>query len=229
VQYAGLIKDNMNHTTCCRKSFLYPPLQLNIDIQKEYIMLRIIVINLVLLLIRPGLLHSQTVPFISFNVEPGADRTVLFQWRVTPEADTLYFEVERGRDKGTWERIAHVAVQESHQYSSTDPQPGEGLIYYRVRQVGSGERYLYTQVKWVQISKTGELYIWPNPAKNILHVKTPFVKGSMDVVNPEGKLMLKISVINFITDVPTARLSKGIYFLHVRYGNEILVEKFVKE
>ncbi len=41
--------------------------------------------------------------------------------------------------------------------------------------------------------------------------------------------MLKISITGFITDVPIVRMSKGIYFIHVRYNNETLVEKFVKE
>ena len=189
----------------------------------------IVVVSFVFLLISPGLLHSQTKPFILFDVLPGADHTVLTQWRMTPEIDTLPFEVERSRDKRTWERIASVAAHSSHQYSSTDTQPGEGLIYYRVRQVGSKGKFLYTGVNWVQISETGKLYIWPNPAKSVLHVKTPYVKGSMDIIDPGGKHILKITITDFITDIPTIRLSKGIYFLHVRYENEILVEKFVKE
>jgi hypothetical protein len=195
-------------------------------------MLRIkimVVISLVFLLSSPGLLHSQTKPFILFDVLPGADHTVLTQWRMTPEIDTLPFEVERSRDKRNWERIASVAADSSHRYSSTDMQPGEGLIYYRVRQVGSKDRFLYTRLKWVQISETGKLYIWPNPAKSVLHVKTPYIKGSIDIIDPGGKHILKITITDFITDIPTIRLSRGIYFLHVRNENEILIEKFVKK
>jgi len=187
------------------------------------------VAGLVFLLIGPGLLHSQTEPFILFDVLPGADHTVLTQWRMAPETDTLPFEVERSRDKKTWERIASVAADSLHQYSSTDSQPGEGLIFYRVRQVDSKGRLLHTGVRWVQISESGKLYIWPNPAKSVLHVKTPYVKGRMDIIDPEGKHILKITITDFITNVPAIRLSKGIYFLHVRCENEILIEKFVKE
>jgi hypothetical protein len=189
----------------------------------------IVIAGLVFLLINPGLLYSQIKPFIFFNVLPGADHTVLMQWRMKPEIDTLPFEVERGRDKKIWERIVPVNPHLSHLYSITDRQAGEGLIYYRIKQAGGKDLSIYTDIKWVQISKTGKLYIWPNPANNVLHVKTPFIKGSLDIIDPGGRLMLKITITDFITDVPVLRLSKGIYFLHAKYKKEILVEKFAKE
>ena len=122
-----------------------------------------------------------------------------------------------------------MAADSLHQYSSTDREPGEGLIYYRVRQVGSKGSYLNTKIYWVQFSEKGRLFIWPNPANNVLHVKTPFTKGSIDIINAGGKQLLKIIITDFITDVPAIQLRKGIYFLHVRHENETLVEKFVKE
>jgi hypothetical protein len=189
----------------------------------------IAVVSIVFLLISPSLLHSQGKSFTLFDVIPASDHTVLIQWRMKPEMDSLPFEVERSMDKRTWKRIAALAAHSSHQYASTDTQPGEGLVYYRVRQVGSKSRFLYTGVNWVQFSEKGKLYIWPNLANNVLHVKTPYVNGSMDIIDAGGKQILKITITNFITDVPTDRLSKGFYFLYVRHANETLVEKFVKE
>jgi hypothetical protein len=188
-----------------------------------------VVACLVFLSINPGLLHSQIKAFIFFNVLPGADHTVLTQWKMKPEPDTLSFEVERSRDKKIWERIATLSPHLSHLYSFADREPGEGLIYYRIKQAGVKDLSIYTDIKWVQVSKTGKLYIWPNPANNMLHVKTPFIKGSLDILDPGGRLMLKIAITDLITDVPVLRLSKGIYILHAKYKNEILVEKFIKE
>ncbi|MFI5129126.1 MAG: T9SS type A sorting domain-containing protein [Chitinophagales bacterium] len=189
----------------------------------------IAVTSLVFLLFNPGQVYSQAEPFISFNVQPAMDGTVIIQWKALPGTDTFYFEVERSRDMKTWESIAHVTSQLSHQYSSIDPLPGLGLIYYRVRQAGAESHSFYTRIEWVQISNTGKLYIWPNPAKDMLHVRTPYASGSIEVLNPDGKLMLKISMINVVTDVPISRLSGGIYFLHVKHNQEDLVERFVKE
>jgi hypothetical protein len=188
----------------------------------------IIVVSFVFLLITPGPLHSQTKPFIFFDIRPSADHTVLTQWHMPPEVDTLPFQVEKSRDNRTWERIASVSAHLSHQYSYKDIHPGEGLIYYRVSQVDTRGKSLYSAINWVQFSETGKLYIWPNPTKDVLHVKTPYTNGSIDIINSEGKYILKITITNLITDVPTLRLSKGIYFLHVRHEKEILVGKFVK-
>jgi hypothetical protein len=63
----------------------------------------------------------------------------------------------------------------------------------------------------------------------VLHVKTPFVTGSIDIYDEGGMFILKQSINNFITDIATGRLSKGIYFLHIRHDKETFTEKFVKE
>ncbi|MDB5275675.1 MAG: hypothetical protein JWR61_630 [Ferruginibacter sp.] len=189
----------------------------------------IMVVSFVFLLFSPGKADSQTKPPFLFDVLPTANHTVLTQWSVPPGMDSLPFELERSRDNSTWKKIASVPVQPSHRYSSTDEQPGEGLIYYRIRQVGGKGKLLYSWVNWVQFSETGKLFIWPNPAKNMLHVKTPYINGRMDIINTEGREILKITITNLITDVPTIRLSKGIYVLHVRHENEMLVGKFVKD
>lgn len=176
----------------------------------------------------PGLLCSQTDKFISFEVKPGTGNTVIVEWRFRAEADTLPFEVERTRNQVIWERIAVVQPQ-VHHYISIDTYPGEGLVYYRVRQADPEKKLPYTPIKWVQIGKAGKLYIWPNPANDVLHVKVPFDRGSIDVVDPGGKLLQKLSITALVTDVPVYSLPRGIYFIRIRNENESLVEKFVKE
>jgi hypothetical protein len=51
----------------------------------------------------------------------------------------------------------------------------------------------------------------------------------MDIVDSRGKLIRKIIITDFITDLHIGSLAKGIYFLHIRNGNQLLVEKFIKE
>ncbi len=177
----------------------------------------------------PGLLHSETTAFASFDVQPYEGNIVIIQWSMTPERDTLPMEVERSRDRITWEKISLQPSQSSHQYFSIDSRPEDGLIYYRVRRTEGENKISYSDVRWVQVCKTDEVYIWPNPAKDILHVKTPFSKGSMDILDAGGKLMQKIAISGFNTEVPAACLSKGIYFLHIRHDDEVIVEKFIKE
>ncbi|HET9432082.1 MAG TPA: T9SS type A sorting domain-containing protein [Chitinophagaceae bacterium] len=176
-----------------------------------------------------GSLYSQKDSLLSFDVQPGNGNTVLIEWRVFQENDTLPFEVERSADNNFWKRIAIVPSQLSKEYTYIDRQPEEGFNFYRVRKTGGSIISEFSLVNWVQITKTGKLYIWPNPTRDILHVRTSFLNGLIDVVDSEGKLVLRVAITNYITDVPTTRMSRGIYFLYVKFDDDILAERFVKE
>ena len=188
-----------------------------------------IVVNLVISIIIPNLLHSQKGSIISFEVQPCADTSVLIQWEIAPSLETIYFDVERSYDAAGWKGIARIVAQSSQEYSYTDSDLRKGFIYYRIRQTFREGTYLYSQVKKVEINKSESLCIWPNPARNILHVKTTFTNGSIDVLSTEGMLLQKIFITNYITDVPVSHLPKGLYFLHIRHDKETFIERFIKE
>lgn len=193
--------------------------------------LKIIIATFVLSLAGMEFLYSQEVSasFTFYDVQPCTGQTVVIQWSFTPGSDSLAFEIEKSRDMINWKRTARMAPQLSHQYFSIDSDPGYGLIYYRVKRAGNDKQISFSPVKWVQISNDGEMYIWPNPARDVLHVRTPYVKGVLHISDPSGKLMMEIIITGLITDVPILRLAKGAYFIHVRAGEETLVEKFIKE
>ena len=189
----------------------------------------IIVTSLALLLVKTEQLHSQTKLSISFDVQPGTNNTVVIQWNSKLEIDSFNYVIEKSTDKQTWQTIAETTPQSLHGYSSVDYHPAEGLNYYRLKQTKSTGKVLLSEIKWIQINNAGKLYLWPNPATSVLYIKTPFGKGSIDMFDSEGRFILKISINNFITDIPTANLSKGIYFLHIRHDKKTFVEKFVKD
>lgn len=189
----------------------------------------IIVTSLALLLIKTEQLHSQTKLSIAFDVWPGTNHTVVIQWNSKLEIDSLNYVIEKSTDKQTWQTIARIATQSSHAYSSIDSHPSAGLNYYRIKQMQNDGQIFFTDVKWIQINNADKFFLWPNPATSVLHIKTPFGKGSIDMFDSEGRFILKISINNFITDIPTANLSKGIYFLHIRHDKKTFTEKFVKD
>ncbi len=175
------------------------------------------------------LFSQQAGNFKSFDIQPGANRTVLIQWEINPEADSLRMEVERSSDQKIWERIIDITPQLSHRYFVTDTLPREGVNYYRVAQAGILNRFVNPVVKWVQISKAGSLYIWPNPALDRLNIKTPFTKGRIDILDSGGKLIFNINITALIIEVPIDRLPNGVYFIHVIHENEILTQRFLKQ
>lgn len=194
-------------------------------------MLRLQVISLaslIFLLFSPALLHAQARSFISFDVQPGISGTVILKWKNIRETDTLNFQVERSRDEKNWEAIVRVNVGLSDEYSTMD-NPQEGLNYYRVTLIDNSGSLQSTAVKWVQVNKARNLYIWPNPTRDVLHVKTPYTKGIIDLLDSDGKLISKVPINDFITDIALSRLSKGIYFLQIKYDNQLVMERILKQ
>lgn len=182
-----------------------------------------------IILLVPRLLHSQNSQIALFNVQPGKGQVVSVQWKVAPEGDTLRFEIERSKDTIKWEKVHQAGIESSHEYFFTDKITGSGVFYYRIKQTDNNGKTSYSPTRWVQISNTGKIYIWPNPANDVLHVRTAFAKGSMEIFDAKGRLILKRSINNNITDLPLFQLGKGIYFIRVKHNKEILAEQFVKE
>jgi len=183
----------------------------------------------VLLLVRPEQVHTQNKTSISFNIQPGSNRSVIIQWTVNQETGALEYFVEKSTDKKTWEVISTPVYQVSHDYSYTDLCPLEGLNYYRVTSIRGKDRIVLTDVKWIQVSNADKLYIWPTPTNDILHVRSPFFSGYMDIIDSDGRFVKRITMIDFITNVPVQALPGGMYFIRVRHGKDVLVEKFIKQ
>jgi len=79
-----------------------------------------------------------------------------------------------------------------------------------------------------KLTEDVELYIYPNPAQNILHLKTTFEKiYNYKIVNALGEFVLKGDCQH---DINTGALQNGIYFLCLYEQNKLVyTTKFLKE
>ena len=157
-----------------------------------------------------------------------AGHTVNIQW-TRPGEDGFDYNLEKSRDEKTWVRIANMSSQLSPCYDYIDLKVTGGTNYYRIVQRKHEELVAVSDSKKIQTRSPDKLYIWPTPANDILHVRSPFISGSMDIIDTEGRFIRKITTIDSITDVPLQALPTGMYFIHVRHGNNILVAKFIKQ
>lgn len=76
-------------------------------------------------------------------------------------------------------------------------------------------------------SLSRQINIYPNPASDIIHINAPFpVQVSINSI--EGKVLHTAEKTNTVT---LSTLSRGVYFLHIRDKNGMLlkVEKIVKQ
>lgn len=78
----------------------------------------------------------------------------------------------------------------------------------------------------VESFETGdEITIFPNPAKNIFHVKGNNIT-EIEILNLAGSLVLKN---NSTTRIDMTDQKNGIYLVRIKQGNKTVVKKLVKE
>jgi hypothetical protein len=181
-----------------------------------------------LLLLGQTQVFSQKKISIAFDVQLADYHTVTIQW-TRPEADSFDYVLEKSGDEKTWARIANIYSQLSPCYDYIDLHAAEGINYYRIVQRKHEEMVAVSATKKIQTHSADKLYIWPTPANDIVHVRSPFVNGNIDIIASDGQLIRKISITDLITDVSLQALPSGMYFIHVRHGKDILIDKFIKQ
>ena len=173
--------------------------------------------------------YRQHSPFTSFEVELNGAGSVNVRWSTYNRTNSVRFEIERSREQEIWNTIAVVNGGAQFPYSYIDVHPEKGLNFYRINQVDSNGQSFLSQVKDIHVNKPGELSLWPNPVTGILHIRTSFTKGTIDVIDVSGRILYQEPVTAYTSDVSVIQWPCGIYFVRVRYGNNRqAVEKFVK-
>ena len=71
--------------------------------------------------------------------------------------------------------------------------------------------------------------LYPNPLRDKLSVITNKEIISIEIVDIKGAILFKIQGLNKMEmNVNLSRLDAGIYFIKIKFLNEVLSEKFVK-
>src|SRR5690242_20028771 len=150
-----------------------------------------------IVLFNSSLLYAQPNQFLSYDVQPGAGCTILIRWEVPAGTDTVNYILERSNDKKNWKMIAGERIRNSHKYIVFDTKPEDSLNYYRVKLDNNSPIPVYSPVKSIQLVRAFEIYLWPNPATDMLYVMTPFMSGTMDIFDSTGILVRKIIIVDF--------------------------------
>lgn len=162
-------------------------------------------------------------------------------WKTTIDKELAYFIIERSTNGKDWKKIGKIisyqTVASSYStldYEFIDKEWVGQITYYRINQFDKNGSSQYSPVVSVNPNRTGELTIYPNPAKDRLYITYPnqnkpiqatiissigkFISANQ-VENEKGKLELNIT-----------NLSAGIYLLSIQLENgETINHKFVIE
>lgn len=73
----------------------------------------------------------------------------------------------------------------------------------------------------------------PNPASSFLNVHLPAKTTSLRIVNGAGTVVLEKNISKnkdeHNTQLDISKLASGLYYVHVKAGNDVIIKKFVKE
>lgn len=166
------------------------------------------------------------VGLISFTAWPSASNTVAVQWRTDAAMQASAYEVQKSVNGTTFYAIATVnAAAAQSLYAYTDRQPGDGVLYYRLRLINKDKNISYSTVAMVRntgfkgrLSLTSSLI---NTATASLWVEGANAGSrlSLTIVDVSGRVRLRSSATiaqgdgNVLIDIGS--LGKGIYFLRV--------------
>lgn len=176
------------------------------------------------------------IKLITFNATAKGNSVVL-TWQTAAEINNDYFTIERSMDTKNWEEILYITGAgnsiKTETYTSTDLNPLNGTVYYRLKQTDFDGKFEYFNVVAVNVEKesTYKIAVYPNPAteNSGIALEHNFSHNNsivtISVKNIEGKEMTSFISGNFKNTIEG--LPKGLYFVTVITDSSHQTEKLI--
>ncbi|MFZ1332555.1 MAG: T9SS type A sorting domain-containing protein [Flavobacteriales bacterium] len=160
------------------------------------------------------------ISLIHFGAVPENNRVVLCTWTTASQLNNDYFTVERSRDGTSYESIGTVAgagtTNSVLHYAFNDPEPYEGVSYYRLRQTDFDGTTDLSEAVPVRIERNVELVVFPNPNNGQFTIQRTSAEDPLflEIFDSSGRLVQRLTMASEIerlsVDVP---LTSGMYSL----------------
>jgi hypothetical protein len=170
------------------------------------------------------------VELVGFSCVVSQNQEVEISWQTASEAESDFFTIQRTQDMKTWEIMdtvtGHGTTNEKYYYNRVDRNPHVGHNYYRLIQHDFNGSLTYSNVKFVNVGKTGNFRsdIYPNPIdpkmdKLILEINA---KGEepvfLNFISLDGiaRKDVVIEKAEKLTEIDIADLSSGLYLIKIK-------------
>lgn len=167
-----------------------------------------------------GIIGAVVLPveLTSFNIYKNDKKTSL-QWSTTSGNDVRYFDIQRSADGLNWEKIGTVlppsktSTKDSEiAYSFTDELPLPGINYYRLKQVMSQNRFVYSKTLVVQFANAATgMSVYPNPAKDVVKISGLSPDETILVFDNMARLLIRQKAKLSTEQVNISGLTQGTY------------------
>lgn len=158
-------------------------------------------------------------------------------WSTAMEYNNHFFMIEKSMDGKAWGEIIYVPgagfSEVVRNYALTDYESGNKGSYYRLKQTDFDGTSEYSKVVYLPpFEKEKDFTLNPNPVKETFVIS--FTSGHsvefVELFNQEGETMLKENRI-FGNDLKfdTSNFKAGVYFVKVRYSDEVITKRLIKQ
>jgi hypothetical protein len=179
------------------------------------------------------------IELVNFNAVPRAG-SVKLTWMTATEQNNDYFTIEKTIDGFNYEEVGKVDgngnTSRIIEYSLIDYKPYDNVSYYRLKQTDFNGKVSYSSLVPVEMEdQLEDLVVYPNPAKgnnvNIYYNAKDEGDVIMKVYDSMGRLIMSrnstsIQGANTIT-ADLSGMSKGIYFVTLTSGSQVLKTKLI--
>lgn len=157
-----------------------------------------------------------------FTATAKGNHSVLLTWTTLVEINNTGFEIQRGTDGRSWERIAFVKSKteagksdDKLTYDFIDAAPVNGDNYYRIMQVDLDGEATYSAIRLVRISGDQIITIFPNPATDRIHVSVAdqSVVGGIRLMDVNGRVLFVQS--SYVDGIDLSSYATGTYYVRV--------------
>lgn len=174
--------------------------------------------------------NGSTLPvtWLSFSAAKQATHVAL-NWSTASEQNTKDFEIQYSTNTQTWSALGVVGAAgnstTTRHYTFTHYNPLKGSVYnhYRIRQSDLDGKFSHSKIVSLVYNEPGpDVQIYPNPAKDFLHI---YIAESQQlrIVNVAGATVWQGWMNAGRNQVAISHFPKGVYMLQTLKGTQRLL------
>ena len=162
------------------------------------------------------------VNFTSFYISKSSEKIQL-TWSTDREINNSHFDVERSSNGTDWQTIAVVKSSQNgintNNYSYNDKTISSSVVYYRLRQVDTDGRFVYSSIKTIRLGEViSPVRIYGSDKNVVVDLNTEFKSNIIiSVVNTSGQVIFKRTFINpsYRINLEITNAKTGTYIVQV--------------
>ncbi len=164
------------------------------------------------------------------------NQTAILNWRTASENNNQFFFIERSTDAMHWTEIGRLLGAGNSiiacNYSFTDGQTLDALMYYRLKQYDFDGQFKYSSSVYLSDCKQrlDGIGIFPNPGSGKFNLSYEGDQNGVTgilIYNVYGQLIYQSDVFQEAFNL--SNNAEGTYFLYIKNANSIVSKKVVIE